>query len=533
MKKVLFALLAALLCVCPASAQPAFTDIAIPEGGEQAFQLSSGIGYYRLQADRDGVLRFSVGYNGTIIYSTDEAAEASTMLSAAYEADGRVFSCSVSSGHTYYFMTSVVIEPFTLKVSYAGEGQGSNPITVSSSYADGDVYTLTGSNLELTFDRRVDVAHTWLCYGDGQRAEIPADDINATLFNQYYYSINLRNAVEGLVDGGMLAEGDEFSVVLEGIADAADPSVAYGADGTFAVTLKLGSIPATLVSVSPADGSYIPNYYPEGGEGNLFTFTFSDELDPDAPVTVSVTYGDVEAGTFTSVPCKFTVSGRQVVVDLTGNNLPETVASSRGGEGATLVSFSIGGLRTADGRTVSPNYQGAGTSDILAFFTVQKQEITFYYDVEPFAGSSLAGLDNIMLWLSSPITYSGIRLDWYNARGGLQSRTFAPAEVPFEWDADEEGYVAYVPLAGISYGTSPVTLTVLDAVLANGDPAQVTVQFNTSASAVTGVEAGGGSSVSSLYGIGGTLLRQGSAATLLDGMPKGVYILDGKKVVVR
>lgn len=533
MKKFLFLLLAAVLCTAPLRAQVSFTDIAIP-AGEDVLEVSmeDGIYYFRFVADRDGVLNLNVGHSGIIVYSTDVTGEESTLLPSDYQTDGKVFYSSVSRGETYLFKTSILLDPVTMRVYYEGGGQTETPISVSSSYADGDTYTLTGGNLELTFDRRVSVAAHWLCFGDGEQVEIPAADINATLFNQYYYSIVLRNVVSSLVDAGRLAEGDAFTVRLEGIADADDPTLLYGTDGTFELRLVLGAVPATLLSVDPADGSYVSNYYPEGGADNLFTFTFSDELDPASDVDVAVSYGDVEAGTFVEIACAYAIEGNRLVVDLTGNRFPETVTTSRGGEAATVLSFTIRGLCTADGRAISPNYEGAGTSAILAFYTVQKEQVAFYADFSPYAGAPLFGCDEVLIWLSSPVTYSGIRVDWYNVRGGEQSRTFTPGEVPFFWDDAEEGYVAHVPLDGIGFGDRPVTVTVLDAVLVNGDPAAISATFNENVLGISDVTPAV-PAVVSLYSTDGRLLRRAPADVVLDGLAPGVYIVGGRKVAVK
>ena len=49
---------------------------------------------------------------------------------------------------------------------------------------------------------------------------------------------------------------------------------------------------------------------------------------------------------------------------------------------------------------------------------------------------------------------------------------------------------------------------------------------------ITGVEADGGQMVD-VYTIGGVKVRTAEAATALDGLAKGVYIVAGKKYVVR
>ena len=206
------------------------------------------------------------------------------------------------------------------------------------------------------------------------------------------------------------------------------------------------------------------------------------------------------------------------------------------GTAATTVSFTLSGLTTTDGRAVQTNYPTAGTSAVLAFYTVQKEEISFIYDFIPQSGStSLEGYDEIIIWLNNPISYDGVTITWQDARGNERSRTYTPEQVPFEWDDYEEGYLGHVSLAGISYNRSPVTVTVDNAALMNGDPVTITGQFNTggTVSVDNAVVDGNPNAVVKVYGIDGTFVKEGPAATVLDGLRKGVYITGGKKVVVK
>ena len=119
----------------------------------------------------------------------------------------------------------------------------------------------------------------------------------------------------------------------------------------------------------------------------------------------------------------------------------------------------------------------------------------------------------------------------YDARGNLRSRTYTPEQVPFEWDDYEEGYVAYVSLGSISYNNSPVTVTVDNARLMNGDPVTITGTFNNTSTGINNAAAGEGGAVVKVYGVDGRLVKEGAAPGVLDGLEKGVYIVNGKKVL--
>lgn len=51
------------------------------------------------------------------------------------------------------------------------------------------------------------------------------------------------------------------------------------------------------------------------------------------------------------------------------------------------------------------------------------------------------------------------------------------------------------------------------------------------ANGIVGVEAGGGAAADAVYSVSGRVVRSGSAS--VEGLPKGVYIINRKKVVIR
>lgn len=535
MRKLFFILMAVLAGVLPLSAQQ-FEEITLNDQGQATVNIDlPGVNCYSFLATKAGVLEFNVGWSSTMIYQCDaSASEGSKVVlskSMAPDESGNVYSITVEEGVQYYFCTSYMVEPIEMTVAY---GSGDNSIRLSANYEDGATFAMTGSNLELTIDRPVTISRTLVLYGEDGQEDVPVSCINYIFVTQYYYTIDLRSLVDYLMDGGKISVGDRFTIRLEGIADAANPSVLYGTDGTYSISFILDEMPATLLSINPADGSNIYTYYPEGGEDGFITFTFSEALDEDTEsVNVTLSWGDQEAGSYEAYHPNFTIEGSVVAVDIRGIRIPEEVEGGRGSGGATRVSLSVSGLKTVDGRAVSPNYENAGTSAILAFYGVVKQEITFYYDFDPLDGNaSLADYKEIMIWLSEPILYSGVQLQWFNARGQQQARNWTAEQIPFEWDGDEEGYVAYVPLSGISYNIQPVTVTVLDAYLMNGDAVTITGTFNTYPNSIghLGVAP---DEVVKVYGIDGRFVKEGIGEAAFEGLERGIYVAKGRKVLVR
>lgn len=542
MKRIIFTFFSLLLCLTGIHAI-SFTQIEINDPSEQAsVTLASGTNYFQITAIENNTLHFNVGYYGVMLYESNALGEQGNLLSMSYDDMGqKVFSCEVEAGKTYYFMTNPVLDISDVIVYY-GAGEQSIPISVTSNLSDGETYYISGTNLELAFDRIVNVQHNWIEYGENsdgtyrQKEEIPAGYVNGILTTQYYYNIELSKFIREMSDAGKLNSGDKFKITLEGISDANDASVIYGEDGNYSITLVLGEMPGSLVSVDPKEGTTLYTYYPEEGEDGQLTFTFSDNLNEDASkVNATVSYGDTEAGSYVTFNPDFTIEGNTVVVDLRGYRFPETVDSSRGEATNTSITVSISGLTTADGRDVITNNTSAGSDAIIVVYPMKKQEINFYYDFMPTEGSSLDGYNEIIVWLPEEvgsISFSKIQLQWLNNRGTLQTKDFMPEEVPFVYEAGYAGYVSHVSLAGVSRDRE-ITLVVEDAMLSNGDSVEITGKFNsnpTGIDAVLGVDA---DAPVKLYSIDGVLVKEAPAASVLTGVKKGVYIMNGKKVVVK
>lgn len=482
MKRLIFTLIGIVLGLTGLKAVT-FTPIEINDPSESVtIKLQPGANYLQLKAIESNTIHFNVGYYGIMMFECNAMGEEGNNLSISYDTEGhKIFSSEVEEGKTYYFSTSLITEPSIDVTIYYGSGEGM-PITLTSNFSDGDTYTVSGSNLELAFDRTVNIAHNWIEYGeeaDGvfkTKEEIPAAYINGTYTTQYFYSIELSKFIREMAEDGKLEVGDKFKITLEGICDANDESVIYGEDGNYSVTLIMGS------------------FNPE-----------------------------------------FTINGNTVVVDIRGYRFPETVESSRDGEVQTVITMNIKGLTTADGRPIITNNASAGTSGIVVTYPLKKQEIDFIYDFLPTEGSSLADCSEIIIWLPEEvgvITFDKVLLQWLNNRGTLQTKEFKAEDVPFAYDKSYMGYVSHIPLAGVSKDRE-VTLIVEGGMLSNGDSIEITGKFNTNPTGIDSVLGEDANAVVKLYTIDGILVKEAPAATVLTGVKKGVYIMNGKKVVVK
>ncbi len=492
MKKSILLILMVLLGITRMSAQVEFISIEPPtDGSSVSYTLTTrGVNYLKLEATETGTVEFHVGWSGILYYSDAEGTLDGSMLSSDSDSDGKIYKATVESGNTYYFRTHILVEDWTITVNYSDDD---GAIKITSNYEDGDLFDLTGENLQLTFDRILSIDRAIVYVnGDYDNAiEIPSSYIS---YVQTYYYVMLRNLVEYLMDRNEIQVGDSFTISLEGISDANDSETTYGDDGTYSITLTLDEMPVTLESVSPADGSTIYTYYPPEGDDGFITFTFSDDLNEDTDgVTATASWGDIEGDSYEIYYLPFTISGNVVTVDMRGIIIPETVTGSRGTTTtATTVTVSISGLTASDGRSVDPNYSGLGTNSILAFYSVKQNTVSFIYEFIPSSGTNLSsGTTSISIWSSVQITYDDATVEYINARGQSSTITIAADEAPFEYDEDEEGYMATLSLAKVpeTSRTNPLYITLNNAkVTLTAQSVTIVGEWNTAAAEPASVE---------------------------------------------
>lgn len=549
MKKTLFFLFAALMSFVSMSAQEQrpvdnnMIELASVDD-EATFTFNANVHAFTFQAIEDGIIEFHVGWSSVMIYSTDRAFTEATkvMLNKQADSEGNFYFWEVEKGKTYYFSTSVLTDPVEIKVRY---GTGDPGILIEANYEDNSLYSVTGRDLELTVDRQVSVAKYVVIYGDDNiEEEIPADYIQANYAMSYYITIMLGGLTDYLMDGGKITYGDKFTIRLEGIADANDPSTIYGEDGVIQRTFTLGEKPATVTNISPASGSEMYTYYPTDGEDGVVTFTFSDPLDETAEdVTCKVVYGDMEAGSYAELTVPFAISGNTVTVDLRGITFPENVAGGRGGSSLqqTNISITIRNLKTVDGREVQTNSEGSGISAVVASYRIVKQEIQYAVFWDPDQSNTLIFRENdhVTCYITQPIHFDGVTMTYWNGSGRELSKTLTlednPEYLTYGYDEDMGAYAIYISLNGVSFYNQGVTISLNNASLMNGDEIQVSTHYEGSrTSGIDAVVTGGDAdAVVKVYAIDGTFVKEGAAGTVLQGLPKGLYIVGGKKVVVK
>ena len=498
MKRLLFTLLSIVLLAGGASAQISWKEIVITDVDEPTTVTftTGGANYLEFTAVATGVVSFEMGWSGIRLYYSDVTGAQGDNVPAKSDAStdyATIYQLQVEEGQTYRLTTSSVIQAWTANVYY-GEGESQVDLSMTSSYNDGDKYSVIDKNLELVFNLPISVENVMIAYGeqpDGTFAvERPVSDYSFTYTTQCFFVVELNKIIEPMIEENDIRPGEKF----------------------------------------------LYTFYPEGGDAGLITFTFDAELDPDPmanggtrPISVTCSYGDPESGSGATHNLPYTIKGNTLTADIRGIRFPETVSSSRGGEQPTSITLNLKGLRSVDGRDVRTNYVGAGTTAVMAIYPLEKEQIQFYYDSDP-QGGSLQGYNEVLLWLSAPLlSFDNITYSWETSRG-TRTMVYGSDEIEFTYDEMMGGYTAYVPLDGVSKAV-PVTMTLVGGTLMNGDAANLEILFDPT----TGIDdvTVDGDEVVKVYTIGGTLVKECKQSEAANGLAKGVYIINNKKYVVK
>lgn len=544
MKRLLFTLLSIVLLAGGASAQISWKEIVITDVDEPTTVTftTGGANYLEFTAVATGVVSFEMGWSGIRLYYSDVTGAQGDNVPAKRDAStgyATIYQLQVEEGQTYRLTTSSVAQAWTANVYY-GEGESQVDLSMTSSYNDGDKYSVIDKNLELVFNLPISVENVMIAYGeqpDGTFAvERPVSDYSFTYTTQCFFVVELNKIIEPMIEENDIRPGEKFRITVNGIqSQGSDPQI-YGEDGTYSVTLELDEMPVQVTDINPANGSTLYTFYPEGGDAGLITFTFDAELDPDPmanggtrPISVTCSYGDPESGSGATHNLPYTIEGNTLTADIRGIRFPETISSSRGGEQPTSITLNLKGLRSVDGRDVRTNYVGAGTTAVIAIYPLEKEQIQFYYDSDP-QGGSLQGYNEVLLWLSAPLmSFDNITYSWETSRG-TRTMVYGSDEIEFTYDEMMGGYTAYVPLDGVSKAV-PVTMTLVGGTLMNGDAANLEILFDPT----TGIDdvTVDGDEVVKVYTIGGTLVKECKLSEAANGLAKGVYIINNKKYVVK
>jgi len=320
----------------------------------------------------------------------------------------------------------------------------------------GSAYSINMENITFRFDRAVTVEAAGIETAAGTFAI--ENGFNSDAFYHLYYC-PIAELVKGLLQNGQLKAGERFTVRLDGVKDAADPSVQFGTDGTVSVSFVAAALPVRYLGAVPADNSVLKSYYAPGDDAAKVVLSFDGEVSTCDKACFR--YGDLDDGFMRTVDVPYTIEGERLVVDLGGVKLDKASLNDY-----TAILLIVGPIRSADGELVESNVQGAPGSVMLNYDIEQETASPVYggFDSGDIDGASIEG------WVSAGVAFDFVRFAF--TLGGQPAAVDLPADRVRTEAAPEEGYpdavTLTVPLDGFGFDAGTVAVSLVNATDAEG-----------------------------------------------------------------
>lgn len=383
----------------------------------------------------------------------------------------------VESGKTYYVFTGMVWDNITVKFDMAGSGN--NPLEIVDLYpAEGGVYDLASdgfADLQFTFNQSVKCDQGYfIMYYD---PNVPDNQPEQA----HWIAKNYPNGVV-LVNGTLLAVKDvqaniialmkqrgfkntKIRVVLNNLTSSTGESLANGKfmDANQKCPyfeFKVGDIPMVLSSVTYPD--QFLSYWLPGSEEAKFEATFSGNLGTTYGTKLKVCYGNPEVDNgYYEGEVPMTIEGNKISADLGGVlRTPATMLPVTQGSYGEVTLQLVSVCDEAGGSAIG---NVSGSIGKFAWTIPYKviDRATVAYEFTPGTGASIAGKDEIELWINSlnTIAFTGFKFENTNSNV-TESTVVVPVEnAQFEkGDSDDEG-VYIIPVPAESKAAKGVTVT--------------------------------------------------------------------------
>lgn len=503
--------------------------IMLVVGEEYLLPADFSIAIFAYTAEKDGVLTLEMS-SPLRLFRADAQGNSLDPLPLF----GTNCMVGVQAGETYYFQhASTWGKSVILKISLA-EGSPYLPITLEQvTPADGSIYHTTMQEGSVTFEFNIavntsDLAPSLVLPDGGQMALTDYTVAENYITQGTIYTLKVAATYNSLLADGILKPGDTFRIVLANVADKAHAENCF-ADG-ISVSYTASPEAVTLTGVSKEDK--LKSYYMEGDEDGLVVLTFSGDVVCSAE-SAQLTYGDREAGTWVELPVPYTVQGNTIVWDMQGIHLNKAPLDD---EGRRIVNVSLRGICDTLGNYIAGNAVGsAGT--IHFSYEVETVDVNVYCDFMPAIGSNIDAVEEIEIWIAEGayVTFDSAKVSYFH-EGAAVELLFPKDSLRIETDPyNAKDLLVYVPLSKCMPDAGEVVVELTGVMTAGGNVPVIRGTFVSSGKHASAVFLH--QSVSDkflpVYDLQGRLKCRLQVGESVEGLPSGVYLIDGKKVIVR
>lgn len=464
----------------------------------------------------------------------------------SYTAGGQLISYQrLEAGHTYYIYanmtimaTSLVIREGDSKIELVDSSPSVNPD--SPYYYNGKFSASRSYRIDLDFNYPVTVGNCFLIAG-GERQQVAPVVSNATV------SFDVNDVVMNFYHQGLLKEGDTMTLRVLQIKDASNPDNKFGENGRLEIDFTVDAKPAELVETRGFSQKLTDNplnsYYFAGDEAAKMQLVFDREISLDSAPVAQITYGNpdnLDLGLYKeNLPGK--IEGCVVSFDFS-DKLRRRIDMIQGAELSQLpnaIFVSYTGINTPDGQRaytgMMSNPTGFSTS-----YTINELQYSIAADFLPARGSSLKAGDEMEIWVmnGSKIRYDNICID-YIENGepktiAVDNDKVAVTVDSFSANGDDMLYNFTLPEFTANAGTE-MSVYMNGLVCADGlDHANdVRGNYLSGESGVNGIEADDLNGAGDVYDITGKCVLRSATRSQISSLDKGVYIFNGKKILIR
>lgn len=474
----------------------------------------------------------------TLYSSADHEEESIVGGSHSYTANGQLVSYpSLEAGHTYYIYAAMTLMSGTLIIR-----EGDTKIELVESSPSPDVKFSASQNyrIDLDFNYPVTVGNCFLIAGE-ERVRVNPVITNALV------SFDVNDVVMNFYHEGLLKEGDTMTLRVLQVKDASNPDNKLGENGRLEIDFTMAEKPAELVETkgfsSKESENPLNSFYFPGDDAAKMQLVFDREISLESNPVAQITYGNpenLEFGIYRE-EIKGEIKDSVVTFDFSGK-LRRRIDMLPGADlsqlpNALYVSYS--GITTPDGQRaytgMLSNPTGFSTS-----YVVNDLQYSVAADFVPARGAALKPGMEMEIWVmnGSKIMFDDICVD-YTENGADKTMTIDRDKIAVEVDpysstGDDILYNFTMPDFKADAG-SPMFVYMSGLICADGldHTSDVRGNFTSGDTAVEGVSSDDLDVVADVFDITGKRVIQGASRSQIYSLDKGVYIFNGKKIIVR
>ncbi|MCD8290565.1 MAG: hypothetical protein LUC91_03575 [Prevotella sp.] len=307
--------------------------------------------YFSYTATQDGtlsILATDVIYRYTDETFTEETSEGWTNVGA--ESGKKRVTLEVEAGNTYYLYFQ--LQSTTPGTYYATLlSADAKPEITYCNPAEGSVLSIEYDQpISLKFSMDVTVGTATLTSGE------QTDTLTLNSYNGYY-NYYVRDIVYEWLSSGAVKEGDDIIFTLADVQSS--NGAVYGDDGTITINYLAPASPTELSQESLPE-VFLP-WWNAGNENGMMTLTFTNELstEEDLAPNVELRYGQVEseAGIYSETITPI-VDGNTLTVDFTGVSRLRKEMLAAATEKYSTVTVRVTNLHDVNGNYVYTTGQG-------------------------------------------------------------------------------------------------------------------------------------------------------------------------------